>query len=233
MTVYAGDNAGLRDNMEAFNADIPAQGVFDIDTPAGSFATETFIATAGSDGILDIRFNDTGGVSSYWMFNGIEIAGAATITLTGALNVDHDLTIIAGATLAGSNNSIDLAGDWNNARRHRGLHRRHEHGRSGRQRHTERPRLDDLLQFRNQHLHSTHSELRVGRNPDDRCRRIAYVHRDVRERAHPGAVDSVDRLAAERRRDRFTIGLLRFRVLLRCQCRRRDRSRGWNEHRRR
>ena len=114
VTVYAGDNAGLRDNMQAYNADIPAQGVFDIDTPAGSFATETFMATAGSDGILDIAFNDTGGVSSYWMFNGIEIVGAATITLNGALDIENDLTINAGANLSASNNNIDLGGDWNN-----------------------------------------------------------------------------------------------------------------------
>ena len=128
-----GIKAVLGDMMKAFNADNPAQGAFNINTGVGVFKSESFLATTGADGILDITFDDDGGEPS-WKFNGIEVQGAPTVTLTGnldvagaltineggqltlggTLDVDGDVTLASGASLdvSASNHAVLVGGSW-------------------------------------------------------------------------------------------------------------------------
>lgn len=75
VAVTQGDQSFLHDNMV-----VKANGVTklpDVDTPAGTFVTNTFAVTV-TGGSLSLEFSDAGGTDPTWVINGVSITSGTT-----------------------------------------------------------------------------------------------------------------------------------------------------------
>jgi hypothetical protein len=96
-----------RDQMNVVNLDNPAQGAFNIDVPANTTVTRTFLASA-PDGILDLRISDAGG-DPYWIINALEIiehVPATSSTISGQVFLDANGNGVKNAGETGFNGAV-------------------------------------------------------------------------------------------------------------------------------